>query len=411
MRAPSAAQLFRAFGLCVVVAATSLTTLFTSRALERQRQAPEHGEHGEHEEHGEHAEHAEHGEEGHPTRVTLTPEAREHAALELAEAGPGRVFTTLKIPGEIRLNADRVAHVTPRVGGTVREVHKDLGDTVTKGEILGLLDSRELATLLRDARSTSERVKLAEANFERVDSLFKEKIVPERDHLAAKQALAEARIDLEAAESSLVAAGGAEGRAGYSLRAPLDGTIIEKQLSVGEVLKDDTRVFVVADLSTVWVDLHVYPRDLPKVQVGQRVRVVTEGADEPREAVIILVSAVASAAARSTIARAVLDNPNGRFKPGLFVSADIGVADATAPVVVPDEAVQNIGGKPVVFVAGEENEFEAREVVLGRFGLAADGSSRVTEIAKGLAPGERYVLKNAFTLKAELGKSEGGHDH
>ncbi len=366
-----------------------------------------HGEKG-HDDHG-HEGHDDHGHEKHSAgRVKLSEAAIKNGGIELTAAGPGKVSAVLSLPGEMRLNADALSHVTPRVAGTVREVKKRIGDTVKKGETLATLESRELADITREARSAGERVKLAQSNLDRVEKLFKDSIVPEKDLLTAKKELAEAKIDRDAANQALAASGSPGGGSGYPLLAPFDGTIVEKHIAVGEVLKEDTRTFVVADLSKLWVEVSVFAKDLARVEVGQAARIRADGIAEPVVGKIDFIAALASERTRSAQARIVLDHPGSQWKAGLFVTADVAIEEADAAVVIPDDAVMTIGGKPVVFV-DEEGTFEARLVGLGRAGFSGDRP--VVEIVDGLAAGERYVHKGAFTLKAELGKGAAGHDH
>ncbi|WP_437526290.1 efflux RND transporter periplasmic adaptor subunit [Sorangium sp. So ce726] len=374
-----------------------------------------HGEHG----HGEHEE----GEHGHGEReegeheegkIKLSAEALNNARLEILAAGPGKVADTVSLPGEVALNAEALAHVTPRVSGTAREVRKQLGDTVKKGDVLAILDSREFAEFQRELLTAKERLELAEANFNREEALWKEKIAAEKEYLSAKQALAEAKIEHRSAAQKLQASSGAGSGAkggAYALIAPIDGTIIEKHINIGEVLKDDTQAFVVADLSTIWVNVTVYAKDLARVRAGQTARVRAEGIEEPAEGEITYVGPVVGEQTRSATARVVLKNPGAAWRPGLFVTADVAVDQVDAPVVVSYEGVQRVEGKDVVFVQ-EGDAFEARAIKSGRQGKApgAQGAELV-EVLDGVAAGERYVGKNSFILKAELGKSEAGHDH
>ncbi len=390
-------------------------TAVVSIALDRRLAEPasEHAEHGEG--HGEHSseapeEHAGDAHEEHAAgRLKLTDEARKNAGIVSTKAVSGAVDVTLLLPAEVALNEDKLAHVSPRVGGTVREVKKQLGDVVKKGDVLAILDSKELAELSGHARAAQERLKLARSNFERIDKLYQEKIVPEKEHLASKRELAEAQIDVESTSQMLASSGtGSAGR--YSLVAPLDGTIIEKHASVGEVLKDDTRVFVIADLSTVWVDITVYAKDLAKVGVGQSVTVRADGLEKTLLGTISFVGAIARTEARAAQARVVLQNPDGKLKPGLFVTAAVGIERVEARVVIPDEAVQKIDGASVVFVE-EGGELEARKVRTGRTGASGSEPRLFVEILEGLEPGETFVDKGSFILKAELGKGSAGHEH
>ncbi|WP_437723524.1 efflux RND transporter periplasmic adaptor subunit [Sorangium sp. So ce861] len=416
-------------GLLLLLAAAVTGTLLVDHSVHdhdaEEHQGHDHGEpketahghdehgHGEHEErahgHGEHEEGAH--EEG---KVKLSPEALNNARLKILTAGPGKVADTVSLPGEVALNAETLAHVTPRVSGTAREVRKQLGDTVKKGDVLAILDSREFAELQRELLTAKERLELAEANFNREEALWKEKIAAEKEYLASKQALAEAKIEHRSAAQKLQASSGAGSGAkggAYALIAPIDGTIIEKHINIGEVLKDDTQAFVVADLSTIWVNVTVYAKDLARVRAGQRARVRAEGIEEPAEGEIAYVGPVVGEQTRSATARVVLKNPGAAWRPGLFVTAAVAVAEVDAPVVVSYDGLQRVEGKDVVFVQ-EGDAFEARAIKPGRYGKApGEQGAELVEVLDGIAAGERYVGKNSFILKAELGKSEAGHDH
>jgi membrane fusion protein, heavy metal efflux system len=344
-------------------------------------------------------------------RIVLSPEALKNAALELSTAGPGELSVTLSLPGEVSLNQDTLAHVTPRVSGTAREVRKNVGEAVKKGEVLALLDSRDLAESQREFLASKERLSLAEATFARAEQLQKENVSAEKDFLAAKQALAEARIEERSAAQKLRAVGGAAGGGnGYALVAPFAGTIIEKHISVGEVLSEQTRAFTVADLSSVWVNVTVYAKDLSRVAVGQAAEVRAEGIASPAQGTILYLGQVVGEVTRSATARVVLREPGAAWRPGLFATAEVTVARVQAAVVVDDSALQTVAKRQVVFVQQGE-AFVPRPLVLGRSGKGKSGDARLVEVLEGLVAGERYVSKNSFILKSELGKAEAGHDH
>ena len=194
----------------------------------------------------------------------------------------------------------------------------------------------------------------------------------------------------------------------YSLRAPFDGTVIRRHITLGEVFAGETPVFLIADMSTVWVNLSVYQKDLPHVRGGQAVH-ITVGAGVPdAKGKISFVSPVVDETTRTCLARVVLPNTNGLLRPGLFVTGEVAVGEFDIPVLVPRNAVQRIEDKSVVFVPTKEG-LSPRPVELGR-------SSRThVEIAAGLKQGEKYVARGAFDLKAKIITSglgaHAGHGH
>jgi cobalt-zinc-cadmium efflux system membrane fusion protein len=189
----------------------------------------------------------------------------------------------------------------------------------------------------------------------------------------------------------------------YSVTASLSGVIAQRNANVGEQTSDRV-LFVIGDYSTVWVDLSVFPGDLSKVHVGQRVLIANSDASAAGEGKIITVSPVGSSANQTTMARILLDNRDRQWIPGHFVNAELVLSEMEVPTAIRDEAVQIVEDQSVVFVAGDEG-FEARPVTLGR------GDGQFTEVLKGLEAEEAYVSANSFTLKSELGKEDAEHGH
>jgi len=190
----------------------------------------------------------------------------------------------------------------------------------------------------------------------------------------------------------------------YEMRAPISGTVIDRQISLGEYASEQKPAFIVADISTVWVDLSVYRRDLARVRIGDTVQIDVGDGGTPIDAQLSYVSPVGSSDTQSALVRAVVANENMRLRTGLFVSARLIVSAKQVPVAVRSTALQTVDNKNVVFVRNGE-KFEVREVELG----ARDVEN--VEIVFGLMDGDRYAAKNSFVVKAELGKGEASHDH
>ena len=190
----------------------------------------------------------------------------------------------------------------------------------------------------------------------------------------------------------------------YELRARQAGTVIDKNVAPGEFADSDRALFAIADLSNVWADLDVYRRDFGRLRAGQRVRIDSGDGAPSAETTLAYLSPVGSANTQTLLARAVLPNPDGSWRPGLFVSAEVEVAASEAPVAVAAAALQRLRDWDVVFLA-VGGVFEAQPVTLGR----RDASNM--EIVAGLAPGQRYAAAGSFVLKAEAGKSGASHDH
>lgn len=379
------------------------------KSEEHTHDAHDPKEHG-HKEHG-------HEEHEHEEKVVHLSEAkRKELGIEVATAQSGSLKTQLSLSGAIMLNKDRLVHVVSRIPGIVREVRKNQGDTVHAGEVMAVIDSRELADAKGAYLAAMERMTLTAETFQREKDLWEKKISPAEDYLKAKQAHAEARIELRLAKQKLIALGFSEpsvkqltsepeaSLTRYEVVAPLAGTVIEKHLNVGEFVKDDTEIFHVVDLRTVWVNLNVFPEDLVRVERGQRVR-LSAGASLPEaEGKISYIGPVVVEDTRTVPVRAEIPNPDGRWRPGLFVTASLTTKETATSVLIPKAALQTIEGKPSVFVQTQEG-FEARPVTLGQ------SNETHVEIITGLKSGERYAATETFVLKTDLAKSEAGHQH
>lgn len=363
-------------------------------------------------------------------RVEMVPEVAAAAGIEIKTAGPASIRTTLELPGEIVLNKNKVAHIVPRLSGVVTEVRKNLGDKVRRGEVIAVIDSRELAEAKREYIESVHRLHFAQSSFVREEGLWKKKISPEEDYLASKHNLEEAEISKQVALQKLVSLGISSGDikalsvepegaviqhevrvpfsnktlTRYEIRAPLDGVVIEKNISLGEAIKEDFDMFVVADLSTVWGEITVYTKDLGTVRVGQRVNVEAAAVGLKSTGKVSYIGPLVGKQTRSAKAHVDIPNPKGDWRPGLFVTVDVVREEKKAPVAVSVEAIQTFREWSVVFVR-YGNLFEARPLELGR----SDGQH--VEILSGLTPGEKYASRNSFVIKAEIGKAGATHDH
>jgi cobalt-zinc-cadmium efflux system membrane fusion protein len=345
-----------------------------------------------------------------PGFVRLSSQQLKQFEVETGPARPGRIRVDVNLPGEVALNADRVAHVVPRVTGVVREVRKNLGDKVRRGEIMAVLESRELADSTAALLAARERLNLAQSNFVREEQVWLKKISPEQDYIQAKNNVAEANIELRTAEQKLRALGFSDEYIAqlptrqdsvtlYEITAPFDATVIERHVSLGEVLKDDSAAFLIADLSTVWVNLDVHQKDLPLIKVGQTALIGVGNAVPNSGGRVSFLEPIATETNRTIHARVVVPNESGQYRPGLFVNGRISVDDVRVPVLVGNDSLVMVDSNMCVFLKDGDG-FRLQRVTTGR----TDGAS--TEITAGLAAGQIYVTKGAFTLKSELQKPE-----
>ena len=194
----------------------------------------------------------------------------------------------------------------------------------------------------------------------------------------------------------------------YEIKAPFGGVIVQKHIALGERVGEDADTFTIVDTDTVWANLTVYTKDLAVVRKGQEVVLRAAHSGAQARGAVAMVTPFVDEATRSATARVVLDNSDGRWVPGTFVTGFIGASQRDVPVVVAREAVQSIDGRDVVFTE-HEGRFEATPVMLGRTDRAS------VEIVAGLEPGTPYVTQGAFQLKATVVTSNldshAGHGH
>jgi cobalt-zinc-cadmium efflux system membrane fusion protein len=355
-------------------------------------------------EHGD--EHAKPAQE-HEGHIALSEEQIKTANINTARAGSASIAQAVQLPGEVRFNEDRTAHIVPRLPGVAESVSADLGQQVKKGQVLAVISSPELAELRSAELAARKRLDLARLTYEREQKLWQDKISAEQDFLQARQALREAEINEQAASAKLSALGAPEERQAlsrYVLRAPFDGMVVEKHIALGEAVKEDANVFLLSDLSSVWVEVVVTPQDLESVRVGDQAIVRSSATSSAASGVVSHVGALLGEQTRTAKARVVLDNPQRAWRPGLLVNVALQRGERTVPVAVKAEAVNNTEGKQVVYVRNKEG-FEATPVRTG----ASDGS--MVEILDGLKSGAEYAASGSFVLKAQQGKDGASHDH
>ena len=328
--------------------------------------------------------------------------------IEVATATAGTLSDGASVPAEVQVDPLRVAHVVPLVPGRLSTVHVQLGDTVESGDALAVLESVELGLArasLSEARALRE---VAQAHFDRQQRLRGDGITSERELIDSEGDLREAEARVTAARSTLeVYGGGRQSGASMTLASPLAGTIIEQHATTGEAVGTDASLFVIADLSHVWLIGRVYEQDLRFVSVGDEV-VVTMRAYPGRTwpGRIDFVSPVLEEEPRTLSVRVEMDNASGELRPGMFGQMRLQPESGGTTAVIPESAVQTLEGRSVIFVpADHPGEFAAHPVVVGR---AADG---MVEVLGGLAPGDQFVALGAFALKSTLLAGELGHGH
>lgn len=371
--------------------------------------------HGEAKGHGDKEHHVEEGKgeaksaahEEDEEKIAFTDEQIKAADIAIESAGPARIKLSLQLPGEIKFNEDRTAHVVPRVAGVVDSVPANLGQEVKRGEVLAVLSSPGLSEQRSELQSAQRRLELARTTYEREKKLWEEKISPQQDYLQAEQAMQEARIAVANANQKLLALGATPGSSAlgrYELRAPFDGMVVEKHISLGESVGEAVNVFTISDLSTVWAEISVAASNLNLVRVGEQVKIRSSAFDQTATGKVSYVGSLIGAQTRTATARVTLTNPDRIWRPGLFVNVELVASETEAPVTVAADAVQTVEDKPTVFLR-VPGGFLPQHVQTGR----SDGKR--VEIVGGLKPGAAYAASGSFVVKSQQGKSSATHTH
>jgi cobalt-zinc-cadmium efflux system membrane fusion protein len=284
------------------------------------------------------------------------------------------------------------------VPNTKKDDHSDHGEAVELSDAKIAAAGIELVTvksgILRDTLSLNGVVTPNQENLVQVTPRFPGVVVEIRKRVGDRVEKGEVLARIESNQSLTV----------YEMKAALSGTVIERQISVGEYASEQKAAFTVADLSTVWVDLSINRRDLPRVKIGDTILIDAGDNTEPVEAKLSYISPISNADTQSVLARAVVPNDPLRLRPGLFITARLLLAAKEVPLAIKTSALQTIENRAVVFVKNG-NKFEPRDVELG------ERDAEQVEVLFGLVEGDVYAAKNSFVIKAELAKGSASHEH
>jgi membrane fusion protein, heavy metal efflux system len=374
-----------------------------------------------------------------PSEVRLTAESIAINGIRVEKVAKHELQSMFRVPGHVAFNKESMAHVGSPVKGRVAELGAKPGEEVRKGAVLLVIESPELGEAQSEylqkrsaAQTVVPAVELAKSAYERGKGLYEQtQGIPlsevqkrESELRAAQAALQAAKTAEQAAENKLHLLGmsqeivqrlGASGEIDprFTVRAPIDGQVIEREVTLGELVGPEREaLLVLADVSKLWVLADVPEAKLREVSVGAHARVLL-GAEQEHwcEGVVAFVSAALDPATRSVRVRIDVADRHPELRPGVFAQVEIvsTVVDgraATSVVAVREGAIQRIDGETVVFVPlpGTEGAFAKRVVHVG----AAVGG--LVPVLSGLREGEECVSAGSFILKADLTKGSAAHD-
>jgi cobalt-zinc-cadmium efflux system membrane fusion protein len=332
--------------------------------------------------------------------IRYSAEYAKRAGIETMAVERSNLSPTVSVTGTVTFDPEKQAAVGARISGRVREIFKLEGDTVKAGDVLAEIESAELGHAQATLISAKAHASAASANEKREKELAEARISSNREAELAAATAASARADLQAAEQRVRALGGtANGTPGIlRLATPISGKVIERHVSRGQSVEATYTAFRVADLSSVWVQLAVFERQLTAIHNGDAVDIYPQGdGDRKVRGNVSYVGDVIDEETRTAPVRVEVDRPEIPIRPGQSVLAKIHTAKPVASaLVVPRGAVTSVDGKPTVFVMHDALSVEPRAVELG----GQDGDR--VEVLKGLTEQEKIVTGGVFALKSEM---------
>lgn len=377
---------------------------------------------------------AEHSEDQYAESIHVEPEHVEEWGLEVALPGRTLVSSEVELPGVITTNDNRTARIASLVAGQLAGLRADLGDRVSAGQTLAVLNAPEFTRAQTEFLRAYAQAELSREDYERALVLRDERAIEEREFLRrqslVEQHLAELRsaevilhsLGLEEEQLRAMTAGlNVEARAEAQsavdallpIRTPTSGVIIQRDAVRGDHIEPGRTLFTVSDLSTLWARLDAYEEQIPLLDASAEVIIRTSLLpDRAFPGTISFIAEQMDPELRTVRVRVDVPNPTGELKPNMYVQGFLRtVSEGPERLILPEEAIQLHEGHHTVFVrlpaeAGEAHVvFESRHVEVGE--TFTDG----VVILEGLDGSEEVVTKGAFTLKAEITKGAGGHAH
>lgn len=324
--------------------------------------------------------------------IHLPQSALANGSVTVEPVRQEEITDRLSLTGQIQADPLRIGHIAPRVRGTVLEVRVVVGDQVVRGQVLATLSSPEYAAAMGDyllAHRRAESSAGAEGGAQSIAESARERLLTLG---ASTEDIAE--VDQSHQPATVL-----------PLRSPISGVITEVETGVGKLVDAGADVFGVANLSEVWAVVDAYEQDFGRLHLGQPATVTATA--YPGQTFLGRIASLEGSvkeATRTLSVRIRASNPRLALKPGMFVTAGVEAAGSRRAVVVNDDALQDVGGKPVVFVAMTDTTFVVRAVAVRR------GEGNRVEILHGISPGERIASRGAFILKSQASKSELGED-
>ena len=350
-----------------------------------------------------------HAEEG---EIQLTSQQMVEQGLKVAVASTGLVEKLTTLPGKLVVNTDQQAHISPNFSGHVEQVNVALGQSVQKGQTLAVLIVPELIDQQANLRMAQVNLDLARKDYQREQQLWSQGISAKQDYQRAENAYRQAQITVQSSQARLNALGASGNNNGrFLIKAPISGVISKKDIVVGENVQLADQLFVIENLKDLWLEFNLPNTSNIHLQAGQILNFKTNGSDQNYQAKVQTLNPQADLQTGRLQVRAKVTTQADVLRPNVLVNVFVTDAQAKTALRVQKKALQQVEGKPVVFVIESEEKglvhLKAQPIEVG----VSSQDGQWLEVISGLTEGQKYIADGSFLLKSELEKDEAGHGH
>lgn len=350
-----------------------------------------------------------HAEEG---EIQLTSQQMVEQGLKVAVASTGLVEKLTTLPGKLVVNTDQQAQISPNFSGYVEQVNVALGQSVQKGQTLAVLILPELIDQQANLRMAQVNLDLARKDYQREQQLWSQGISAKQDYQRAENAYRQAQITVQSSQARLNALGASGNNNGrFLIKAPISGVISKKDIVVGENVQLADQLFVIENLKDLWLEFNLPNTSNIQLQVGQILNFKTNGSDQNYQAKVQTLNPQADLQTGRLQVRAKVTTQADVLRPNVLVNVFVTDAQAKTALRVQKKALQQVEGKPVVFVIESEEKglvhLKAQPIEVG----VSSQDGQWLEVISGLTEGQKYIADGSFLLKSELEKDEAGHGH
>ncbi|GAA5556015.1 cobalt-zinc-cadmium resistance protein CzcB [Acinetobacter schindleri] len=396
--------------ISVLIGLTALISVWIWLGNQNEKN-DEHGHDGEDEQHDDHAKESkedQHSEEG---EIELTAQQMVEHGLKVETVTQGEVNSFVTLPGKLVVNTDQQAHISPNFSGHVEQVNVALGQYVERGQTLAVLSVPELIDQQANLSIAQSSLRLAQQEYQREQQLWSQGISAKQDLQRAENAYRQAQITVQSQQARLHALGSTGQNGRFVIRAPIPGMISQKDIVVGENVQLADQLFVIENLKDLWLEFNLPNTSNIQLQAGQILNFKTNGSDQNYQAKVQTLNSQADLQTGRLQVRAKVTTQADVLRPNVLVNVFVTDAQAKTALRVQKKALQQVEGKPVVFVIESEEKGQVHlKAQLIEVGVSSQDGQWL-EVISGLTEGQKYIADGSFLLKSELEKDEAGHEH